>query len=108
MYEDKIKCNISLDIFNTLSNEYNDEKKQLNDFILNHNDEIAEISKDNKGIKQFTSIVNKYKGASIEKLTYEVAHDFIEKIEVHASVKVDGKRTQQLDIYFNGIGLVTD
>lgn len=108
LYEDKVKGNISLDIFNTLSNEYNDEKKQLNDFILNHNYEIAEISKDNKGIKQFTSIVNKYKGASIEKLTYEVAHDFIEKIEVHASVKVDGKRTQQLDIYLNGIGLVTD
>lgn len=108
LYEDKVKDNISLDIFNTLSNEYNDEKKQLNDFILNHCENISKITKGNNDVNQFMSILKKYKGKQIDTLTYEITHDFIEKIEVHQSLKVDGKRTQQLDIYFKGIGLFKD
>jgi hypothetical protein len=43
--------------------------------------------------------------ASIPELTPEIVHEFIEKIVVSKPEKVDGKRHQTVDIYYNTIGL---
>ena len=39
-------------------------------------------------------------------LTPELVHEFIEKIVVSAPTKIDGKRYQQVDIYYNGVGVI--
>lgn len=41
-------------------------------------------------------------------LTPELVHEFIEKIVVSAPTKIDGKRYQQVDIYYNGVGVIKE
>ena len=43
----------------------------------------------------------------LTELTPEIVHEFIEKIVVHSPKKIDGKRHQTVDIYYNTIGLWT-
>jgi site-specific DNA recombinase len=44
-------------------------------------------------------LYNKYVG--IKELTPTIVNEFIKKIIVHATEKVDGKRIQKVDIVFN-------
>lgn len=41
----------------------------------------------------------------LTELTPEIVHEFVEKIIVSKPEKVDGKRRQRVDIYYNTIGL---
>ena len=58
------------------------------------------INKDKS--EQFIELAKKYTDFSV--LTTPMLNEFIEKIIVHAPEWDDGKRTQELDIYFNFIG----
>ena len=44
----------------------------------------------------------------LTELTPEILHEFIEKIVVSKPYKIDGKRHQDLDIYYNGVGLIRE
>ncbi len=46
--------------------------------------------------------------AQLTELTPEIVHEFVEKIIVHKPEKVDGKRYQQVDIYYNGMGIIRE
>ena len=48
------------------------------------------------------NLVKKY--TEINELTNEIVQEFIQKIVVHHKVKIDGVKTQQVDIYYNGVG----
>jgi DNA invertase Pin-like site-specific DNA recombinase len=107
LYEDKCKGDITLDCFQLLSQEYTNEQKELNDFIINHSKENSNIQKDKTEFDEFVQVTKKYKNG-IEKLTYDIAHDFIKRIEIFEAKKIDGKRQQKINIYFKGIGLLED
>ena len=42
----------------------------------------------------------------ISELTPEIINELISKIYVYQSEKVNGKPTQQIDIYYNGVGII--
>ena len=44
----------------------------------------------------------------LAEVTPEMVHEFIEKIFVSKPERIDGKRIQTLDIYYNGIGIVRE
>ena len=48
------------------------------------------------------NLVKKY--TEINELTDEIVQEFIQKVVIHHKVKIDGVKTQQVDIYYNGIG----
>ena len=48
------------------------------------------------------NVVKKY--TEINELTDEILHEFVKKVVVHHKVKIDGVKTQQVDIYYNSIG----
>lgn len=52
----------------------------------------------------FPSMIRDY--TEIKKLNCEVIKTFIDKIIVHKVDKIDGKRYQAIEIYYNGIGNV--
>jgi hypothetical protein len=41
-------------------------------------------------------------------LTLEIVHEFVKKIIVHKSEKVDDKRFQQVDIYYSGVDIIRE
>lgn len=107
LYEDKVKGNVSLEIFQKLSSEYCSEQKSLTAVIMNSNKKIADLGKTRAALKGFFDIVDSYctKG-KIEELTKEIVEDFIDHIVVSQEKKADGKR--QPKIYFRGIGLLSE
>ena len=46
------------------------------------------------------------KYTEIKELTPEIVNELIDKIYVYQSKKVNGKPTQQIDIYYNEIGII--
>ena len=54
-------------------------------------------------MERFLSVVERY--TEISELTPCILHEFVEKIVVHAASDPKGKnRTQEIDIYYKGIG----
>ena len=40
-------------------------------------------------------------------LTPEILNELIEKILIHQAEKVDGKKVQEIDIYYRGVGIIS-
>ena len=58
-----------------------------------------------KDVDRFLSVVERY--TDIPELTPCILHEFVEKIIVHAASDPKGKnRTQEIDIYYKGIGVL--
>ena len=108
LYEDKVKGNITLEIFQKLSSEFIKEQKELSNAIIDYSKERANLDISKDTLKGFFDIVEKYRmQGSITQLTHEIVDDFIDKIEVFESKKVDSKRQQKVNIYFKGIGILS-
>lgn len=103
LYIDKLQKNISQEVFANLSSQVTQEQSELREKEINLSQQLAENNKSSSGVSRFFQIVNKYD--SIDELTYDVIHDFIERIEVHEIVE-DKKRTQKIDVFFIGLGLI--
>ena len=54
---------------------------------------------------QFISNVKKY--TEIIELTPEILNELIEKIIIHQTEKINGKKVQKIDIYYKGIGIIS-
>lgn len=104
LYEDNLDGKISDDRFKKLTDSYELEQTTLNSrvaelesFIQGEKDKALNIDFFLKAVKKYTEI---------KELDCEVIRTFIKKILVHQATKVDGKRTQEIEIYYNGIGKV--
>lgn len=104
LYEDNVSQKISDERFIQFSSEYEDEQQQLNEKVLNLEKEIADETEIAVNTDKFLKLIRKY--TCIEELNATILREFIEKIAVHEKVKQDGITTQQIDIYYNFIGLV--
>ena len=47
---------------------------------------------------KFIDLVRKY--SQITELTPQILNEFIDKVTVHQAVKIDGKRRQDIEVYF--------
>ena len=47
---------------------------------------------------KFIDLVRKY--SQITELTPQIINEFIDKVTVHQAVKIDGKRRQDIEVYF--------
>ena len=102
--EDNVSQKISDERFIQFSNEYEEEQRQLKEMALNLEKEIADDTETTVNTDKFLKLIRKY--TRIEELNATILREFIEKIMVHEKVKQDGITTQQIDIYYNFIGLV--
>ena len=98
LYEDNVSGKISDERFKTLSANYENEQQELKILSEELNSAIHQTEQKTANAEQFVKVVRKY--TEISELTPEIMHEFIEKIVVHEPEKVDGKRTQQIDIFY--------
>ena len=102
-YEDMTKGLLSEERFATLTVSLESEQRQLKADIpeleasLNATaDKAGDLQKFIQRARQVTRLTE---------LTPEIVHEFIDKIVVSKPEKIDGKRHQRVDIYYNTIGL---
>ena len=103
LYEDTISGKLSDERFQKLSADYEKEQHQLQEVAATLRDEIEAEERKSANVERFLSVVERY--TEIPELTPCILHEFIEKIVVHAASDPKGKnRTQEIDIYYKGIG----
>ena len=103
LYEDKVRGNITIETFQKLENSFLEEQANLNKFVIEKSRKQVNIENDAKQISEFVKILDKY-NSTIENLTRDVLLEFVDKIEVCEAEKINGKRSQKVHIFYNGIG----
>ena len=106
LYEDVALEKISEERYQAMAPKY--EREQIE--LRSRREELAaEIAKNDEvynNIQQFIPLIWKY--TNIQELTPYILNELIEKIVVHEKVVgPDGIKTQQVDIYYKFIGLIS-
>ena len=104
LYESYAVGKISEEKFDMLSKGYEQEQKDLKVAIEEAEKAVLEFEKDTVNIDSFLALAQKY--TDFTELTTPMLNEFVEKILVHAPVRADRERTQEVEIYLNFIGNV--
>ena len=93
------------DRFRNLSFNYDKEQQELKIKIEQLSKEIEIKEKKETDLTQFISNVKKY--TEIDELTPEILNELIEKIAIHQTQKINGKKVQEIYIYYRGVGIIS-
>ena len=102
VYEDKVSGVISESRFQIFSADYENEQKELRTKIDTLTLEIEQQEEQADNLERFIAKVHKY--FDLQELTPAVLNDMVKRVEVHEAKKIDGQRTQEIDIYYNLVG----
>ena len=104
IYEDNVNGKLNDERFYKLSDGYEAEQEQLKHEIETLKAEVSEADTEATNVSKLIAITKKY--TRIDELTPEILNTFVDKIVVHECEKKDGKRTQDIDIYYSYVGIV--
>ncbi|MDL2293286.1 DUF4368 domain-containing protein [Ruminococcaceae bacterium OttesenSCG-928-D13] len=104
IYEDHVVAKLSDERFRAMSGDYEAEQRQLKADVAQMEADIAKGEETTADFQAFLASVRKY--TDITKLTPTILNEFIQRIEVHAPDKSSGKRVQQIDIFYNAVGVI--
>ena len=104
IYEDNISGKITDNRFATLSLNYEKEQKDLKEKINELSTTIDKTKQEEIDLTTFIDKVKKY--TEIKELTPEIINELIDKIYVYEKTKLNGKKYQQIDIYYAGVGII--
>ena len=102
LYESYAVGRISEEHFDSLLADYEMEQQALDVSVTEAEAQLASFEEDTARAEQFLALAKKY--TDFSELTTPMINEFIDKIIVHAPERVDGDRTQRVDIYLNFIG----
>lgn len=104
LYEDKVSGSLTEERFVKLSVSYEQEQAELSTTVSALKQELIRAKEQSNNTDKFIRIVRKY--TEITELTPEIVREFVHKVVVHQAEKVDGKRTQMIELYFNYVGQI--
>ena len=109
LYEDSVTGRISDERFTELSADYEAEQKELKEKAAVLQGELSRTLEATANAEKFMKVVRKY--TSFEELTPTLLREFVEKIVIHESEALDGKRRgklrrQEIEIYYSFVGKV--
>ena len=102
LYESFATGKISEERFDSLMAEYEAEQKSLQVSVDEADKLLSSFNEDTDRAEKFIALAKKY--TDFSELTTMMINEFIDKIIVHAPERVDGERTQEVEIYLNFIG----
>ena len=109
LYEDSVTGRISDERFTELSADYEAEQKELKERAARLREDLSKAQEATANAEKFMNVVRRH--TTIEELTPTLLREFVEKIVVHESVALDGKRRgklrrQEIEIYYSFVGKV--
>ena len=109
LYEGSVTGRISDERFTELSADYEAEQKELKERAARLREELSKAQEATANAEKFMNVVRRH--TTIEELTPTLLREFVEKIVVHESVALDGKRRgklrrQEIEIYYSFVGKV--
>ncbi len=104
IYEDNVSGKISDERFEMLSANYETEQAELKQIIEKLSAEISETEEQSDNVERFISKVHKY--FDLQELSPSILNDMVKRVYVHAPKIIDGKRTQEIDIVYDLVGIL--
>lgn len=102
LYESFLLGKIPEKRFTLLTGSYEQEQAELEEIINTDEAALETYMADNERINQFLALAKKY--TDFSELTAPMINEFVEKIIVHQPVKIDGERSQEVEIHLRFIG----
>ena len=102
LYESFATGKISEERFDSLMAEYEAEQKSLQVSADEADKLLSSFNEDTDRAEKFIALAKKC--TDFSELTTMMINEFIDKIIVHAPERIDGERTQEVEIYLNFIG----
>ena len=106
IYEDNASGKLSDERYATLSTSYEEEQQTLKAAVPEMQAYLETETDKTVNLQQFIQKVKKI--TELKALTPELIHEFVEKIVVYAPKYLDGKRVQNVDIYYNSVGILNE
>jgi hypothetical protein len=106
LYEDNAVGKISDERFATMSMSLENEQSGLKESIPKMESYLENAKIQTEGLQRFIDRAKRL--TQLTELTPELVHEFIQKIVVSKPEYRDGKRYQQVDIYYNGVGIIRE
>ncbi len=105
IYEDNVNGRITDERFATMSVSYEAEQKSLKEAVAMLRNEIEAQDDKTANVLAFVEKVKRY--TEIKELTPAIVNEFIDYIMVSKKQVIDGKTVYPIDIYYNGVGIIT-
>jgi hypothetical protein len=102
LYESYLLGKIPEKRFSLLTESYEQEQAELEEIINTDVLALDAYMADNERINQFLALAKKY--TDFSELTTPMINEFVDKIIVHEPVKIDGERSQEVEIHLRFIG----
>lgn len=104
LFENNASGKLSDERFETLTATYENKQSELKSKIPELENKIDNSVRQFNDVQTFIEKVKRI--TRVKKLTPELLNEFIERIDVHAVIKINGKRYQVIDIHYNSVGLI--
>lgn len=105
LYEDKVVGEITAEMFTKLSAKYVAEQKEQSSVFQKARKELSDFEAKKTDVGKIVAIVKKY--SHITELSPQILNELVDKVIVQQAEKVDGKRRQDIEVYFNGVGQIS-
>lgn len=102
LYEDNIEGKISDERFAKMTINYEVEQQTLESRVAELKAAMTKDKANADNADKFLKLVRKH--TEIKELTAEILREFVEKVYVYQSERVDGKKVQRIKIIYNCIG----
>ena len=104
LYEDKVCGNLTEERFVKMSQSYEQEQRELKERAYYLQQELSKAKEQSDNVTRFMRSIRKY--TEIAELTPEIAREFVQKVVVYQAEKINGRRMQRIELYFNGVGQI--
>ncbi len=104
LYEDNLSGKITDERFSRMSVNYDNEQKDVRERLQSVRNILDSLSGKATSTEKFIAAVKKY--TRVKKLEPYMLSELIERIEVYSAEKIDGVKTQKIEIFYNCIGSV--
>lgn len=104
IYEDKSKGTLSENRFQMLADDYEKEQEELRAQTEKLTAEISNTEEQSDNLERFIAKIHKY--LDLQELTPIILNGLVKCVYVHAPQIIDGKRTQEIDICYDLVGIL--
>ena len=104
LYEDKVCGTLTDERFVKMSQSYEQEQRELKERSYHLRQELSIAKEQSDNVTRFMRSVRKY--TEITELTPEIVREFVQKVVVYQAEKINGRRMQRIELYFNGVGQI--
>ena len=89
--------------YTSLFTKYQQEQEQLKIRVKELDKQLSAINQNRDSGQKWVALISKY--ADLKELDASIVNELCEKILVHEAQKVDGIRTQKIEIYYRFVGI---